>query len=68
MNRERDVFERREGLYKEMKFINLKSSLLGILVCKGRNFISHSTKLLAIFEVKIYDKNDRGIKKWNLLG
>jgi len=25
-------------------------------VCKGRNFISHSTKLLAIFEVKIKDK------------
>lgn len=25
-------------------------------MCKGRNFISHSTKLLAIFEVKIKDK------------
>lgn len=32
--------------------MNLNYSQKGILVCKGRNFISHSTKLLAIFEFK----------------
>jgi MscS family membrane protein len=56
------VFIKVVGLSKEIKFIELKSSHAGIIVCKGRNFISHSTKLLAIFEFKIIDRMIEDLK------
>jgi MscS family membrane protein len=62
ISNERSVFRSVVGLFKEINFIKLKSSLRGILVCKGRNFISHSTKLLAIFEFKITDKMIEDLK------